>query len=228
VSALKFAHNSERPQIVVLAKAPVPGRVKTRLSPTYSPADAAEIALAALLDTLDAVRDAPASRRFLAMDGDLVSAPPGGIKMLHQRGDGLAERIDYALADAFTIAVRPTLLIGMDTPQITAAHLARAGEQLAAPGVDAVLGLADDGGFWALGLRRWVPGLFADVGMSRPDTGENQLIRLRAAGLRVGLLRTLRDVDTAADAAAVAESAPWGRFARVLRELDAHVEVRAS
>ncbi|MBA2767521.1 MAG: DUF2064 domain-containing protein [Sporichthyaceae bacterium] len=116
----------------------------------------------------------------------------------------------------------------MDTPQITAAHLARAGEQLAAPGVDAVLGVADDGGFWALGLLRWVTGLFAGVGMSRSDTAENQLIRLRTAGLRVGFLPTLRDVDTAADAAAVAEAAPWGRFARALHELDAHIEVQAS
>ncbi|MBA2767522.1 MAG: hypothetical protein H0U35_00015 [Sporichthyaceae bacterium] len=103
MSARKSAPNSQRPQIVVLAKAPVPGRVKTRLSPTYSPVEAAELALAALLDTLDAVCDAPASRRFLAMDGDFLNAPPDGIEVLHQRGDGLAERIDYALADAFTI-----------------------------------------------------------------------------------------------------------------------------
>jgi hypothetical protein len=217
-----------RLQIVVLAKAPAPGLVKTRLSPTYSPEAAARLANAALLDTLDAMCDAPAGGRFLALDGDFVGPLPTDVEVLHQRGDGLAQRIDTALYDVFARTAQPMLLLGMDTPQVTAADLATAGARLAEARVDAVLGLAEDGGFWAVGLSRWIPGLFAGIEMSRADTGEQQLRRLHAAGLRVALLGLMRDVDTAGDARAVAEAAPWGRFARTLHELDRDVEVLAT
>ena len=213
-------------QIVVLAKAPAPGRVKTRLSPTYSPEAAASLAHAALLDTVDAMRAAPAGGRFLALDGHFRGPLPAGIQVLRQRGSGLAERIDHALFDVFAIARAPMLLVGMDTPQMTAATLSDAGDLLAEPGVDAVLGLAEDGGFWALGLCRWTPGLFSGIEMSRADTGQQQLRRLRAAGLRVRLLPSMRDVDTAYDAKAVAEAAPWSRFACLLHELGRDEEVR--
>jgi hypothetical protein len=214
-------------QIVVLAKAPVPGRVKTRLSPTYSPEAAAELAHAALLDTLDAVGAAPVGRRFLVLDGTLAAAFPTSIEVLRQRGEGLAERIDCALGDVFAISAQPTLLIGMDTPQVSAADLSSAGDRLAAPGADAVLGLAEDGGFWALGLRRWIPGLFSGVEMSRSDTGEQQLRRLREARLRIALLPSMRDVDTAQDASAVAAVAPSGRFAQTLFRLNRYAEASA-
>jgi hypothetical protein len=80
---------------------------------------------------------------------------------------------------------------------------------------DAWLGLAADGGFWALGLAEPEPepGAVRGVPMSRPDTGAVVLARLQAAGLRVGLLPVLRDVDTPGDAAEVAAAAPWTRFA---------------
>ena len=95
-----------RLQIVVLAKAPAPGHVKTRLSPTYSPEAAARLANAALLDTLDAMCDAPAGGRFLALDGDFVGPLPTDVEVLHQRGDGLAERIDGAKAFFTTVIKR--------------------------------------------------------------------------------------------------------------------------
>jgi glycosyltransferase A (GT-A) superfamily protein (DUF2064 family) len=105
----------------------------------------------------------------------------------------------------------------MDTPQVTIALLAAAGKALSTH--DAVLGPADDGGFWLLGLRTPHPGLLTGVPMSRPDTGAVQLARLRWAGLRVAELPELTDVDTVADAECVAACAPHGRFARTVREL---------
>ena len=112
---------------------------------------------------------------------------------------------------------RPTLLVGMDTPQADAGLLAACLNRLQVARTDAVLGPAADGGWWALGLcdpRN--AALVAAVPTSRDDTGERTLRALRAGGLRVGLLPELTDVDTAADALAVAATAPTGRFAAAL------------
>ncbi|TDD63799.1 glycosyltransferase [Actinomadura rubrisoli] len=201
--------------MVVIAKEPVPGRVKTRLTPAYTPAEAAALAEAALADTLAAVAAAPAGRRTLALAGAPGPWLPGGFTVIPQRGGGLDERLAHAFADAY--AGRPLVLIGMDTPQVTPALLGLACAGLARCG--AVFGPAADGGFWLLGLRRPDARLLAGVPMSRPDTGRVQLGRLRAAGLEVGLLPELTDVDTAADARAVAVSSGGGRFAAAVRAL---------
>ncbi|HYU03775.1 MAG TPA: DUF2064 domain-containing protein [Jatrophihabitantaceae bacterium] len=208
--------------LLVMAKAPVAGRVKTRLCPPCTPEAAARIAAAALADTLDAAGSAPAVRRTLVVDGDYV--PPDGWAILRQRGSGLAERLSHAFADTALPGV-PALLIGMDTPQVTANHLAAAAALLAAgtrtgaaraqPPVDAVLGLATDGGWWALGLRDPArAAVLREVPMSTPDTGARTLAALRGRGLRFGFLPELRDVDTIEDALAVAPLCATGsRFA---------------
>jgi rSAM/selenodomain-associated transferase 1 len=200
-------------QIVVVAKTPVPGRVKTRLCPPCTPAEAARIAAAALADTLDTVAAGPARRRVLAVDGGLPA--PGGWTRLAQRGTGLGAR----LANAFADAGPASLLIGMDTPQVTTAHLAEGSARLGRS--DAVLGLAPDGGWWALGLGdpRHAE-VLRDVPMSTARTGALTLEALRGRGLRVALLPELRDVDTAADARAVAALCPSGsRFGRAVTDL---------
>ncbi|QKW36376.1 TIGR04282 family arsenosugar biosynthesis glycosyltransferase [Actinomadura sp. NAK00032] len=203
--------------LVVIAKEPVPGRVKTRLTPAYTPAQAAALAEAALRDTLAAVAAAPVGRRVLALDGAPGPWLPPGFTVVPQRGGGLDERLAAAFTDAW--AGRPLVLIGMDTPQVTPALLRRAARGLRERG--AVLGPAADGGFWLLGLRRPDPGLLRGVPMSRADTGAAQLARLRGAGLEVALLPELTDVDTPADARAVAALAAGTRFAAALRGLHA-------
>jgi glycosyltransferase A (GT-A) superfamily protein (DUF2064 family) len=200
--------------VLVLAKAPVAGRVKTRLCPPCTPEEAADIAAAALADTIDvAVRT---DAVVLAVDGALPC--PAGPVIIPQRGAGLGARIAAAFAD---VGVGPILLIGMDTPQVTPVLL---GSCLSAldGSVDAVLGPATDGGWWALGLHDPLHAqLLEDVPMSTPSTGHDTLAALRGAGLRVGPLPTLRDVDRWTDAIAVAGLAPWGRFAATVRRLGA-------
>ncbi|NKZ08853.1 TIGR04282 family arsenosugar biosynthesis glycosyltransferase [Actinomadura latina] len=205
--------------VIVIAKEPVPGRVKTRLTPVCTPAEAAALAEAALRDTLAAVAAVPAGRRTLALDGAPGRWLPGGFSVIAQRGGGLDERLAAAFADAW--AGRPLVLIGMDTPQVTPALLGRAARELGRR--DAVFGPASDGGFWLLGLRRPDARLLHGVPMSRSYTGAVLLARLRAARLRTGFLPRLTDVDTPADAHAVAAAAPGGRFAAALRGLRAGI-----
>lgn len=198
-------------QILVIAKRPLPGRVKTRLTPPYPPEQAADLAWAALRDTLAAVSGTPAVRRVVALDGPPGPYVPSGFDVVLQRGGGLDERLACAFADAYAGCPAPMLLIGMDTPQVTPATLTAAAAALDT--ADAVLGPAEDGGFWLLGLRRPDPGLLLGVPMSTAGTGAAQHQRLVRAGLRVAVVPTLRDVDTASDVDAVAAQIPHSHFA---------------
>lgn len=192
--------------ILVLAKKPIAGRVKTRLCPPCTPDEAATIAAAALHDTLDAVRAVP-TRHVLAYDHE---STVDEFAVIRQRGAGLGDRI----ANAFADVGGPILQIGMDTPQVTAQLL---GDGLRM-NADGVLGPAVDGGWWALGLRDHRHAeLIRDVPMSTPDTGRLTLKALRGAGLTIDLLPTLRDVDTFDAARKVAAEIPQSTFARTVR-----------
>lgn len=192
--------------LVVIAKACVPGRVKTRLHPPFTLEAAAAIAEASLLDTLTAVADTAADRRILYLDGDPGGLACEGFEVTPQHSGTLDQRI----AALFDQLDEPTLLIGMDTPQV-------APRDMRWPtGTDAVIGFAEDGGFWALGLRAPRGDLIRGVPMSRADTGALQLSALVGAGLTVERLRTLCDVDLAEDAIAVAAEIPRSGFARAV------------
>jgi glycosyltransferase A (GT-A) superfamily protein (DUF2064 family) len=203
--------------LVVIAKSPLPGRVKTRLCPPYSLVEAALLAEAALQDTLAAVEATPAAARTIALEGPIGSWLAPAFSVMPQRGDGLDQRLASAFCDAQLHHDLPVLLVGMDTPQLTPDLLSRCGAPLLVPGgPDAVLGMATDGGWWALGLRRARSSLLHGVPMSTATTGAAQLERLRSAGLSVELLPALTDVDDAASADEVARLAPGSRFAAAL------------
>jgi uncharacterized protein len=206
-----------RPEValVVIAKAPRAGRVKTRLCPPCTPQQAADIAAAALTDTLDAAARSRPPRLALVLEGRRGAWVHPGAEVLPQHGGGLGERI----ANAFEDVGPPALLIGMDTPQVTPALLAESAARLMADDVDAVLGRSEDGGFWAVGLKRSDRRAFLGVPMSEAFTGRAQEERLARLGLRIASLPVLRDVDDAQDAAVVAAAAPDGRFAAVVRSV---------
>jgi glycosyltransferase A (GT-A) superfamily protein (DUF2064 family) len=194
---------------IVIAKEPVPGRVKTRLCPPCAPSEAAAIAEAALVDTLDAVRGGPFTDRVVALDGHAGAWLGSGFDVMPQRGDGLDERLAHAFADV----AGPAIAIGMDTPQVRERDLAVGAGAVLRDDVDAALGLAEDGGWWTIALRHADPRVFVGVPMSSPMTGASQLARLASLGMRVAMVPTFRDVDTFDDACAVAALAPVGRFA---------------
>ena len=136
-----------------------------------------------------------------------------GLEIIPQRGAGLAER----LANAFADVDEPALLIGMDTPQLSP-ELLRDGQR-ALDHHDAVLGPAVDGGYWSVGLRRGHHQAFVGVPMSSDQTLACQSERFSGLGLRTHRQSRLRDVDTIADARAVAAQAPGSRFAQALAEM---------
>jgi uncharacterized protein len=208
--------------VLVVAKAPVPGQAKTRLAASVGDRAAADIAAAALLDTLDAVAAAPVQARVVALTGDLDQASAGdeirdtleGFTVVDQRGADFAERLANAHADAAAAAGdRPILQIGMDTPQVTADLITECAQALLR--VPAVLGMARDGGWWVLGVSAAaMADCLRSVPMSRPDTGSVTLTALRNTGIDVSLVAELADVDTVDDVDAVRQCAPDSRFAR--------------
>ncbi|WP_063773378.1 DUF2064 domain-containing protein, partial [Streptacidiphilus jiangxiensis] len=220
------------PVLLLLAKSPAPGRVKTRLTASgpasVTPEQAAAVAQAALVDTMATLDQVPASRRVLVLDGLPGRWLRPGWEVVPQSGGGL----DHRLASAFAAVAGPVpaLLVGMDTPQLAARVLAEPLAPAARAGVDAWFGPATDGGFWAFGLARpdarLAARLLHGVPMSAPTTGAALRGRLAAEGLRVRDLPELTDVDTPATADAVASAAPSSRFAAAWREARAVREVR--
>ena len=211
----------------MIAKAPVAGQAKTRLAASVGDQAAADIAAAALLDTLDAVDATPVENRVVALTGDLGAGqqqPPNPFSLsrfaplCEQRGDDFSARLANAIADAAAAAGgRPVLLIASDTPQVTASLLAECAQALLQ--TDVVFGLARDGGWWVLGVTD--PAMaecLNTIPTSRSDTGPATLEALRDKGLSVTLVAELSDVDTVDDVAIVrAECAPDSRFIHAIK-----------
>lgn len=204
------------PTLLVVAKAPVPGLAKTRIAETIGDAAAAELAAAALLDTLDAAA-AVGWPLVVAMTGDLtqaarvdeISAALIDPIVIEQRGDDLAERLAHAHADADQ--GHGVVQVGMDTPQVTVENLLDAGA-LVETG-HRTIGLADDGGWWLLGLPNGADAAaLIGVPMSQDDTGS---LTVAALG-EVEQVGTLRDMDTWEDAQAIAADLPISRLAAVV------------
>jgi len=195
----------------IIAKEPRAGFVKTRLCPPCTPRQAADIAGAALLDTLDAVDALVASLtgvdRVLLFDGDPTAWTRQGYRVVSQRGSGLAHRLSNAFDD-----LGPGLIVGMETPGAVPAL---------ADGVSAlrnghdVVGLAVDGGYWAIGLHCVDPVVFDDIPMSTSSTGLAQLSRLHRLRRQVRMLPMSHDLDTIDDLSIAASHAPEGSRLRV-------------
>ncbi|HEY4023543.1 MAG TPA: DUF2064 domain-containing protein [Pseudonocardiaceae bacterium] len=213
--------------LLMVAKAPVPGLAKTRLTPPATPYQAAEIAAAALLDSLDAMLATPGAVPVVAMTGDLANAVRGDelrsrlatAFVVEQRGTTFADRLANAHADAaHHCPGLPIVQIGMDTPQVTPELLAATAAGLA--DADAVLGPAADGGWWVLGMTNPAAAhVLRDVPMSTPDTFRDTWDALVNASLHVGKGAELSDVDIVADALRVAEEIPNSRFACAVRAM---------
>lgn len=207
--------------VLVVAKAPEPGRVKTRLCPPCTGRQAARIAEAALADTFSTVAAADPARRVVALDGAEGPWIPSDFEVVQQVRGGLGERLEAAFGWlARTGSLGPMIVLGMDTPQLSVGDIVGALCAIGEPGVDAVLGPAIDGGYWTIGFSAEVVagcrGLFDEVPMSTSGTADAQLARLEALGLECRLLGCERDIDTWEDAVTIAAQYPDLRTSRVV------------
>jgi hypothetical protein len=205
--------------VVVFAKPPLPGAVKTRLSRGVGARRAAQLALAFFHDTWATVEALPWARPILASTTpDLSAFALGGDVEVWLQGTGdLGARMERVLDRGIAEAGR-ALVIGSDLPGLPAGHLDGAHDALARH--EAVIGPAEDGGFYLLGLSRMAPGLLADLPWSAPDTLARTEERLTRAGLSPARIPAWFDVDEPEDLARVQRlldthpgAAPWTRRA---------------
>jgi rSAM/selenodomain-associated transferase 1 len=213
-----------RERVFVIAKAPVPGRAKTRLTPPLSAGQAVAIHEALLLDTLAACRAEAANTSLLHADPDealeLARLTGGETELVLQRGRGLADALSGTMAEY--VAEGPVAIVSSDIPGIPPGSITRAFDALQR-GADVVLGPALDGGYWLIAMRAFHPAPFRDVPWSTPAVLAVTMRRCRDAGLEVELLEPWRDLDTMVDLAFLARQAsdlPAPRTAAVLEELD--------
>jgi uncharacterized protein len=194
--------------LIIFAKAPEPGRVKTRLCPPLTWDEAATLHGSFVLDTLECTKAAIAKER-LAVDRYIACFPSAslaffkileerhGLRLLNQVGDDLGQRMHRAFTDLFGRGYRQVFIVGTDVPTLPLTVYHQALSLLASH--DLVLGPASDGGYYLIGLKRPVPELFTDVPWSTANVFAATCRNASALGLTVGLLKEWRDIDVAED-----------------------------
>lgn len=197
--------------LAMMIKSPRAGASKTRLVPPLTYEEAAALSVCFLSDTaanIAEVCDLKAEGTN-AVEGVAVYTPvgaeeafdgllPQSFALLAQRGDSFGERLFYAASDLLQLGYESCCLIDSDSPTLPSALLAGAVEELGRPGDRIVLGPADDGGYYLIGMKRAHPRLFADIAWSTAEVCAQTIERAREINLEVGLLPAWYDVDDAA------------------------------
>jgi rSAM/selenodomain-associated transferase 1 len=198
--------------LILMAKAPLPGQVKTRLCPPFTKGEAAALYACLLEDTAAEMARLSRVRRYL------FHSPPGsgrlfrggpfsGFEHLPQSGRDLGQRMDAAFETVFARGATRAVLVGADCPALSTRLVAAAFRELASS-AGAVFGPTDDGGFYLIALSSRAPSLFRGVGWGTGSVLSEVTLRCRAAGLPYSLLPSRFDVDTADDVASLSR---WAR-----------------
>lgn len=197
--------------LVIFAKAPVPGEVKTRLCPPLTPDEASSLHGSLVLDVLEKARGAAGMDRWLAClpAADHVffqiMEERYGVRLLDQAGRDLGERMAAAFQALFERGYRRVLLVGTDVPLLPASIFGQANGLLASH--DLVLGPALDGGYYLIGLTRPTPALFTDIPWSTDRVCALTQAKAEALGLKTSTLPAFRDLDTIEDLLALTREA---------------------
>jgi rSAM/selenodomain-associated transferase 1 len=201
-------------RIVIFAKAPVPGKAKTRLAPALGEAGAAELAHRMLLDSWRQAKAVHVADAELCVDPAPSDdewqglLPPGAAPLSSQGKGDLGQRLACAAARVIAGGER-VILIGTDCPGLTTRRLTEACRDLESH--DAVIHPTFDGGYALLGLRRFAPSIFSGIEWSTASVANATMARIRALGWSLHLGETLRDIDEPADLDAIA---PPGEVSR--------------
>ncbi|HEX2036783.1 MAG TPA: TIGR04282 family arsenosugar biosynthesis glycosyltransferase [Chloroflexota bacterium] len=195
--------------IYVVAKAPHPGKAKTRLCPPLTPEEAARLATAFLLDTVENVRAAGLVARVICRDApeqEALQRLLGTATTVHvQEGYGLGAALETAFRQGLADGFEAIGVLGADVPTLPPAVLADAFE-VVHRGADVALGPSDDGGYYLLVARTVHPTLFRNMVWSTDSVARITLARCRGAGLGTCLLPLWYDVDDAAGLATLREA----------------------
>ncbi len=189
--------------LIIFAKAPIPGEVKTRLCPPLDHDEAASLHGSLVLDAIERTKGLQSISLYVAGTPDLahpffkVLEGRYGARLLLQRGPDLGARMRQAMQDAFDQGTQAVILTGTDLPTLPRAHLQQA--LTLVKGHDVVLGPTADGGYYLIGLRKMMPALFDGIAWSTASVFAETKKKIEAAGLSLGLLPECRDVDTLDD-----------------------------
>ncbi len=187
---------------IVFVKAPDPGQVKTRLSPALSPQESAELYKAFVNDTLECAGSIEGAKMEVAYQ---ASDQYPDLKWIHypepeffpQNGQNLGEKLIYAFQKAFDEGASKAVVLGSDAPSMPVAYLEKAFDELKAN--DVVLGPAQDGGYYLIGLSRFIPDLFSHIPWSTPDVFNATMDHISRHSLSCHLLPMHADIDTVDD-----------------------------
>jgi rSAM/selenodomain-associated transferase 1 len=187
--------------LIIFAKEPRPGQVKTRLCPPLSPGQAAQLYHSFLLDILEEMARVPEVRLAVAFSppearGFFRGLAPPGADLFPQEGADLGERMTLACARGFAAGFKPVLLRGSDVPDLPAAVVWKAREELVSGRAQVVLGPCPDGGYYLVGLSAHQPSLFQGPAWSSSTVLPDTLRLARELDLKVHLLPTWADIDT--------------------------------
>ena len=187
--------------IAIFAKSPVRGAVKTRLCPPLTPDEATELYRAFLLDTMHIISEVDGIEPgvlFTPDDarGDFRALAPSHFFLLPQRGDGFGVRLANGFHDLFAQGYDAVAIMDADSPTLPRAHIVALFAPLAEAGCDVSVGPCDDGGYWAIAMKRLHPEVLSNISWSTELVLAETLQHAQAAGLRATCAPVWHDVDT--------------------------------
>ena len=191
-----------QPLVALIAKPPVPGRVKTRFCPALTPEAAAAIYRGFLIDMLALIADLPGTARAIVVPPEtnktaLADMIPDDFWVRHQPMAGLTDALSGTLAEALARGYDRVILLGSDTPSLPQSLLEQA--MAALTDHDLVIGPATDGGYYLIGLKQAAPALFEDMSWSTASVFFQTIKRAHRMGLRIACLPPWYDVDIVED-----------------------------
>jgi len=188
--------------IAIMAKAPFPNNVKTRLIPPLTPFEASNLYHSFLLDKIEQVKRIEEARPFMAYtpgssDSFFRNIIPTGFSLIIQAGNDLGERLTKVSQELFALDAEKVIMLDSDTPNLPIDHI-REG-LLRLDEVDVVLGPCEDGGYYLIGMRAFIPEIFSGIPWSTALVTELTMKKVRELGLTISILPVWYDVDTEKD-----------------------------